>query len=67
MNSIKKDLTYSDAMKRLEEIVRKIESGEMDIDSLAENLKEAKQLVAFCKGKLQQVEEEVNKIMEGKE
>ena len=50
MNSIKKDLTYSDAMKRLEEIVRKIESGEMDIDSLAENLKEAKQLVAFCKG-----------------
>ncbi|MBQ9164009.1 MAG: exodeoxyribonuclease VII small subunit [Bacteroidaceae bacterium] len=67
MNSIKKDQTYSDAMKRLEEIVRKIESGEMDIDSLAENLKEAKQLVAFCKGKLQHVEDEVNKIMEGKE
>ena len=67
MNSIKKDQTYSDAMRRLEEIVRKIESGEMDIDSLAENLKEAKQLVAFCKGKLQHVEDEVNKIMEGKE
>ena len=67
MSSIKKDQTYSDAMKRLEEIVRKIESGEMDIDSLAENLKEAKQLVAFCKGKLQHVEDEVNKIMEGKE
>ena len=67
MNSIKKDQTYSDAMKRLEEIVRKIESGEMDIDSLAENLKEAKQLVACCKGKLQHVEDEVNKIMEGKE
>lgn len=67
MNSIKKDLTYSDAMKRLEEIVRTIESGEMDIDSLAENLKEAKQLVAFCKGKLQHVEDEVNKIIEGKE
>ena len=67
MNSIKKDQPYSDAMKRLEEIVRKIESGEMDIDSLAENLKEAKQLVAFCKGKLQHVEDEVNKIMEGKE
>ena len=67
MNSIKKDQTYSDAMKRLEEIVRKIESGEMDIDSLAESLKEAKQLVAFCKGKLQHVEDEVNKIMEGKE
>ena len=67
MNSIQKDMTHYEAMKRTEEIVRKIESGEMDIDSLAENLKEAKQLVAFCKGKLQQVEDEVNKIMEGKE
>ena len=55
--------TYDEAMKRLETIVKKIEDGEMDIDSLAENLKEAKELVAFCKGKLLKVEEEVNKIL----
>ena len=35
-------MTYEKAMKRLEEIVKKIESGEMDIDSLAASLKEAK-------------------------
>jgi exodeoxyribonuclease VII small subunit len=55
--------TYDEAMKRLETIVKKIEDGEMDIDSLADNLKEAKELVAFCKGKLLKVEEEVNKIL----
>jgi len=55
--------SYNEAMKRLEEIVGKIESGEMDVDSLTENLKEAKELVAFCKSKLLKVEEEVDKIM----
>lgn len=57
-------MKYAEAMKRLEEIVIKIENGEMDIDNLAENLKEAKELVGFCKAKLLAVEEEVNKIME---
>lgn len=57
-------MKYAEAMKRLEEIVMKIENGEMDIDNLAENLKEAKELVGFCKAKLLAVEEEVNKIME---
>lgn len=57
------EIKYSDAIKRLEEIVRKIENGEMDIDTLADNLKEAKQLVELCKSKLTKVEEEVNKIV----
>lgn len=51
-------------MKRLEEIVVKIENGEMDIDSLAANLKEAKQLVKFCKEKLTNVEAEVKKCLD---
>jgi len=54
---------YSEAMNRLESIVKKIENGEMDVDSLTDNLKEAKELVAYCKSKLLKVEEEVNKIM----
>ena len=63
MESKKTELKYEEAMKRLEEIVRQIENGEMDIDSLADKLKEAKQLMTFCKQKLISVEEEVNKIM----
>lgn len=57
-------LTYEKAMNRLEEIVKKIEGGEMDIDSLAANLKEAKALVEYCKEKLTKVEAEVNKCLD---
>lgn len=57
-------LTYEKAVKRLEEIVKQIEGGEMDIDSLAANLKEAKTLVTFCKDKLTKVEAEVKKCLD---
>lgn len=57
-------MTYEQAMKRLEQIVKQIEVGEMDIDSLTANLKEAKNLVAFCKDKLTNVETEVKKCLD---
>jgi exodeoxyribonuclease VII small subunit len=60
---MEKAMTYEKAMKRLEEIVAKIESGEMDIDALAQNLKEAQKLVEFCKEKLTTVEAEVKKCL----
>lgn len=59
----KQQLTYTEAVTRLETIVNKIDNGQMDVDSLAANLKEAKQLVAFCRQKLQQVDEEVKHIL----
>ena len=37
--------TYEQAMKRLEEIVSRIDSNELDIDSLSVNLKEAQELI----------------------
>ena len=61
-----KKFNYTQAMQRLEEIVAKIESGEMDIDSLTDNLKEAKELVNFCKEKLTKVENEVKTILDEK-
>lgn len=61
-----KKLNYTQAIQRLEEIVAKIESGEMDIDSLTDNLKEAKELVNFCKEKLTKVENEVKTILDEK-
>ena len=61
---MEKEMTYEKAMKRLEQIVAKIENGEMDIDSLAKNLKEAKTLVEYCKNKLTSVEKEVKKCLE---
>ncbi len=59
-----KKQTYEQSMKRLEEIVSKIENNEVDIDSLGATLKEAQELIKFCREKLYKVDEEVKKILE---
>lgn len=60
-------LTYEAAMARLQDIARKIEQGEMNIDSLAANLKEAQALAKFCKDKLTAVEADVKEILADKD
>ena len=57
------ELTYADAQKRLEEIVHQIEENNQDIDKLCDLVKEAKELLAFCKNKLFDVENKVKKNM----
>lgn len=59
----KEKMTYEQAMMRLEDIVRQVEHGETSIDSLTELLKEAKQLIAYCKDKLYATGEEIKKIL----
>lgn len=61
---MEKKLTYEQAVAHLQGIVSKIERGEMDVDSLANNLKDAKELLAFCKAKLTKAEHDVKKILE---
>ena len=58
-----KELTYSQALKELEKIVKEIESEEIDVDILAEKIKRASQLITFCKGKLRTAEDEVKKVL----
>ncbi len=55
--------TYSEAMKRLETIVSQIESGELDIDELGNQLKEAQKLIKFCRDKLYKADEEIKKML----
>lgn len=61
---MKKDITYEQAIQRLEFIVRDIEQGSMQIDQLTTQIKEAQQLLKYCKGKLAKVETDVNKLFE---
>jgi len=58
-----KELTYEAAMVRLENLAKEIESGEIAIDKLAEKLKEAQQLLQFCKDNLTKADEEVRKLL----
>lgn len=55
--------SYSEAMKRLETIVSQIESGELDIDELGNQLKEAQKLIKFCRDKLYKADEEIKKMI----
>ena len=56
--------TYTEAMKKLEAIVAKIEGGELDIDQLGDSLKEAQKLIKFCKDKLYKAHEEIRKMLD---
>ena len=62
-----KKMTYSEAMTRLEEIMGKIQGGKIDIDELAGLLKEAQELVKFCREKIYKVDEEIKALTEGTE
>ncbi len=59
----KKQLTYSDAIVEIESIIGKIENQELDIDVLSANVKRVAELLNFCKLKLKNTEEEVQKIL----
>jgi exodeoxyribonuclease VII small subunit len=58
-----KELNYEAAMKQLEEIVEKLENGDLDVDSLCEQLKIAQKLIKQCKDKLTKTDEEIKKIL----
>ena len=57
-------MRYSEAVARLEEIMAKVQSGRIDIDELAGLLKEAQELVKFCRSKLYKVDEEVKALLD---
>lgn len=60
----KETLTYEAALQQLEQIVADFEQGNLEIDQLSTQLKEAQNLLKFCKTKLLKVEKDVKKILE---
>lgn len=61
---MKDEMTYEQAMTRLEQITKQMESGEMPIDQMAAALKEARQLVTFCNQQLLDVEADIKAATE---
>lgn len=61
---IMKNIKYEEAVKQLETIVDKMENGDLDIDSMTEELKKAKTLIKLCKNKLKHTDEEIRKLLE---
>ena len=55
----KKVESYNEAIEKLRRIVADIERGDLDVDILSENVKEATRLIKLCKEKLYKVDEAV--------
>lgn len=60
---MKKEMKYEEALAQLEDIVVKMEEGQLDIDTLGEQLKKAKDLIKLCKDRLTKTDEEIRMIM----
>jgi exodeoxyribonuclease VII small subunit len=60
---MEKNLNYEEAYAELAEIAREIETEAVSVDILAERVKRASELIAFCQTKLRNTETEVNKII----
>jgi len=56
--------SYGQAASRLEEILAKIEEGQVDIDELSGLVEEAAGLVTLCRGKIHAAEVQVQTITE---
>ena len=60
---MKKAMKYEEALHELERIVSKMEEGDLDIDTLSQQLKTANELITLCKDRLTKTDAEVKKIL----
>ena len=60
-------LTYKEALAEIEQIVTNLESDKLDIDQLSVSVKRVTELIKFCKDKLRETSEDVEKTLQSLE
>ena len=58
---------YDNAMLRLEKLVERIQRGEMGLDEMRNEVKEAMELIKTCRAKLRDIETDLGSLMEEEE
>ena len=58
------ELSYKEAMQEIETILRQLREEQNSVDTLAERVARATELIAHCRAKLRKAEEDVNKVFE---
>ena len=58
-------IKYSNSIKKLEELIERIENEEIDVDELSAKVREAVSLIKTCKDKIEKAELEVKKVVDG--
>lgn len=62
-----KKLTYEQAIAQLEQLAQQMEQGSVPIDELATKLREAQNLIKFCREQLTDADKSVQKILNPEE
>ena len=57
-------MNYGEAMAEIEKILASLQEENADVDTLAERVKRASELIAACRTKLRKAESDVNAIFE---
>ena len=61
--SKEKEISFEDKIRELEEIVKELESGEVNLDDAIEKYTKAMKLAKECSDRLNAATEKVNKIL----
>ena len=59
----KKEITFEENLEKLEDIVKKLESGETPLDDAINEFTEAMKIAEECDKKLKNAEEKITKIL----
>lgn len=57
--------TYEEAMRELEQLVVRLESGELPLEQLLAAYQRGAELLQFCRGRLEAVESQIKVLDEG--
>jgi exodeoxyribonuclease VII small subunit len=55
---------FEDALEKLEDIVRKMEAGDLSLDEALKSFEEGIKLIRFCSSKLEETERRVEMLLE---
>jgi len=60
----KQEIKYEEAAAQIDAMRAGMKTGELNLDSLADELKKAQKLIKMCKDKLTKTDEEIKKMLE---
>lgn len=63
-DTINEELSFEQAMDRLEDIVARLENGDVPLETAIELFQEGMRLSQLCGGKLEQVEQKIELLLE---
>lgn len=59
MVTAKKPPTYEAALQELEELIRRLEGGQLPLDEMLAGYQRGSELLQFCQGKLESVQNQI--------